>query len=198
MLLCGSWSPALSHPIEKEEVTCPLFKIKRESSHSQEFFSSIFLQLRQCELSEGIQRQNQWWNWTSIPGEGVGIFQFSGTGVLWDPLSVGRKKGEAQWALLSGEALCPRGGREVLRLRIGFSLFSLPFTGNSPSTHSSPWWWQVGGIGKHAAVCWLNILGSPQKWSGRWIGLGQKSWGVLMTRLSLLMFSLGATDRFPW
>lgn len=44
------------------------------------------------EISEGIQRQNQQWNWTSIPGEGVGIFQFSGTDMLWDPLRVGTKE----------------------------------------------------------------------------------------------------------
>lgn len=35
-----------------------------------------------------------------INTRGVGIFQFSGTDMLRDPLSVGRKKGEAQWALL--------------------------------------------------------------------------------------------------
>lgn len=95
---------------------------------------------------------------------------------------MGRNKGEAQWALPKREALCPRGGREALRLRMDFNLLSLPLSGNSPSTHFYPWWQEVGGIGKHTAVCWLNILGPPQKCSGRRLVWGRNYEGVLMTR----------------
>lgn len=80
-LLCDFWSLVLSHPMEKKEAMCPLFKMPL--SHKNEkgiiTFTGVFVlqslfnlssNFQTGEKSEGIQRQNQWWNCTSIPGEG--------------------------------------------------------------------------------------------------------------------------------